>query len=69
MKLRWRNLSVFGKTLVVFLVTVVIALLLSWLILFLTSGQATYLLFMVMGWFAGGAIVGTYTYLKGRASK
>jgi len=51
---------------VVFLVTVVLAALSAWFILSVTTGSATYLSFMIMGWFAGGVIVGTYSYFKGR---
>lgn len=69
LKSRFNRLTVLQMTLVIFVVTVLIALLLSWAILTLASGEATYLLFMVMGWFAGGVIVGFYTYWKGRGLK
>lgn len=65
----WNKLTVLQMTLVVFAVTVLISLLLSWGILTFASGEATYLLFMIMGWFAGGTIVGFHTYWKGRGLK
>ena len=65
----WNRLTVLQMTLVVFVVTVIAALIFSWAILTFASGEATYLLFMVMGWFAGGTIVGFYTYWKGRGLK
>ncbi len=69
LKNKFNRLTVLQMTFVVFAVTVLIALLFSWAILTFASGEATYLLFMVMGWFAGGTIVGFYTYWKGRGLK